>query len=195
MLFPELKNKSFVVLNLDAEARKWCTENDIVVTAKNNPLNDPTICQKMVDAVHQKSSKDFSYGGWMEDRSFLWKGSYLENEQKFIHLGVDFNVPVGTKVAADFGAEVVRIDSDYPEQGGWGTRIIVRHDSLPICMIYAHLDPSVMCKVGDILKPGDIFAKVGLRIVICRLLALITLMNWLRIMPGAHWTVMDLLKI
>ncbi len=97
----------------------------------------------------------------MEDRSFLWRGSYMEKDKKFIHLGVDFNVPAGTKIAAAFRAKVVKIDDDFPEEGGWGPRIIIKHATLPVYMIYAHLDPEIKCKVGDIINKGNIFARVG----------------------------------
>ena len=115
----------------------------------------------MVLQVHQKYNIDFSYGGWMEDRSVLWHGSYLEAENSYTHLGVDINVPTGTEIVVDFDAEVVKIDDDYPEEGGWGPKVIVKNLTLPIYLIYAHLDREIKCQVGDKLKTGQIFAKVG----------------------------------
>ncbi len=159
MIFPSLKNKVFGYLNLNTEAQKWISEKGIV--GDENKLLDPSMCEQMVLDVHKKYSLDYSFGGWMEDRSFLWRGSYLQKERKFIHLGIDLNVSPGTEVAADFNGEVVKIDNDYPEIGGWGTRIIVKHGELPLYMIYAHLDADVLCNVGDTLNKDQIFAKVG----------------------------------
>lgn len=144
---------------MNLEAKVWLAENR--VKAGENPLLDPEICQKMVLQAHQKYNLDFSYGGWPEDRSVLWHGSYLDAENSYIHLGVDINVPTGTEIAIDFDAEVVRIDDDYPEEGGWGPRVIVKNLSVPIYLIYAHLDREIKCKVGDSLKVGQVFAKVG----------------------------------
>lgn len=159
MIFPELKNKKFGYINLNLEAKKWLISQDIY--SGTNSLLDPVICQRMVTEVQERFNLDFSYGGWMEDRSFLWHGSYLDKWKTYIHLGIDINVPSGTKIAADFDAEVVRIDDDYPEDGGWGARVILKHVSEPIYLIHAHLDREISCKVGDQLKKGSIFAKVG----------------------------------
>jgi murein DD-endopeptidase MepM/ murein hydrolase activator NlpD len=161
MIFPSLKNKNFGYVNLNTEAQGWCSAKGLANTKKHNPLLDPKTCQEMVNDVHAKYSLDYSYGGWMEDRSFLWRGHYLEGEGAFIHLGVDINAPTGTEVAADFDVSVAKIDDDYPEEGGWGPRVILKHASYPIYMIYAHLDREILCKIGDTLQKGTVFAKVG----------------------------------
>ena len=162
MIFPSLQGKKLGYINLNLEAKRWMTMQKVEVRKyKQNPLLDPVFCQEMVHAVHIKYGLDFSYGGWMEDRSFLWKGSYLDKEKNFVHLGVDLNVPSGTEIAISFKAEVVKIDDDYPEDGGWGPRIIVKHLSRPVYFIFAHLDRGISCQNGDILKVGDVFAKVG----------------------------------
>jgi len=160
MLFPELKNKKFAYVNLNIEAQKWISDKKIL--QKDVSFIDPKFCQSMVDDVHKKYDVDFSYGGWMEDRSFLWHGSYLDKKNTYIHLGIDINVPTGTKVATDFDAEVVSIEDDYPEQGGWGPTVTLKHKESGAYVVYAHLDKKMNCKVGDILKKGDIFATVGI---------------------------------
>lgn len=160
MIFPSLKNKKFGYVNLNLEAIEYMNSLKINIEDKNL-LFVPNFCQEMVDSVHKKYNLDFSFGGWMEDRSFLWKNSYLEKRKTFVHLGVDLNVSFGTEVSADFNSIVVKIDSDYPEEGGWGTRVILKHETAPIYMIYAHLDKDVLVKLGDQVVKGMIFAKVG----------------------------------
>ncbi len=155
MIFPTLTHKKFGYLNLNFEGKRWAEKRTGV------SLVNPKTCERMVLDVHKQYGIDFSYGGWMEDRSFLWHGSYLDVEQAFIHLGIDLNVPAGTPVSIDFDAVVVRVDDDFPEDGGWGPRVIVRHGKAPVYMIYAHLDRRMRCKVGDKLKKGAVFAKVG----------------------------------
>lgn len=162
MLFPTLKNKKSAEINLNESAKKWLAKqgtrfNDPAI----NPFNDPVICVEMVEEVHQELGVDFSYGSYMEDRSFLWRGSYLEESGTFIHLGVDLSVPRDTSVAIDFDAEVVLVDYDYPEIGGWGKRVVVRHKTKDIYLIYAHLDRDIHVKAGDNLSKSQVFAKVG----------------------------------
>ncbi len=162
MIFPEYAGKKFGYINLNDEGRNWLAKNAArFAGAAKNPLMDPEICQEMVLSVHRELGIDFSYGGWLEDRSSIWKDSYLEEENAPIHLGIDVNAPAGTAIGADFDSTIVRIDDDHPEEGGWGPRIIVKHASAPVYMIYAHLDRTIEVKVGDTIKKGDIFARVG----------------------------------
>lgn len=161
MIFPKLKNKVFGYVDLNLEAEEWIEKKGLIVSELENPLIDPKVCEEFVNDVHKKYSLDFSYGGWMEDRSFLWKAGYLEKEKMFIHLGVDINVPVGTEVATDFKAEVLKIDNDYPLDGGWGTHVFLKNLEKDVCVLYAHLDQEVFCKEGDVLEKDTIFPKVG----------------------------------
>ncbi len=161
MIFPNLKNKTFGYLNLNLEAQTWYKEKDLKDTGNESVLIDPKKCQQFIDDTHEKYNLDFSYGGWMEDRSFIWKGGYLEKDKKFNHLGIYINVPSGTEICADFKAEVVKTDDDYPLDGGWGPHVILKHLSKPIYILYAHLEEKNLCKIGDILESNTIFAKVG----------------------------------
>lgn len=159
MIFPSLKGKKFGYVNLNIEAELWM--KNIKPTQGKDSLLDASVSTQMVKAVEAKYGLDFSYGGWMEDRSFLWKGTYLEPLKTYIHLGIDVNAPEGTDICTDFEAEVVKIDDDYPEQGGWGPRVIIKYMKEPLYFIYAHLDREIKCQVGDYLENGQIFAKVG----------------------------------
>ncbi len=161
MIFPNLKNKTFGYLNLNLEAQTWYKEKGLKIKDERNILLDPKICQEFLDDVHKKYSLDFSYGGWMEDRSFIWRGSYLDKEKIFIHLGIDINVPTGTDIATSSIVEVVKIENDYPLDGGWGPHIILKCLEKNIYLLYAHLDQKIDYKVGDIIEKNTIFAKVG----------------------------------
>lgn len=161
MIFPELKNKKFGQVNLNIEAELWLTKNKKKYPSISNPLLNPIVCQEMVNEVNQKNNIDYSFGGWMENRNVFLKGTYLDKNEKYLHLGIDINVPYRTSVACDLPAEIIRIDDDYPEESGWGPRVIVRLLTTPIILIYAHLDRDIACKVGDVLKPDQVFAKIG----------------------------------
>lgn len=159
MIFPSFKNKKFGYVNLNLEAEKWIADKKF--KQSKNPLLDPAQCDEMVNGANKKYSLDFLYGGWMEDRSFLWRGSYLDKKKTYIHLGIDLSAPAGTEIAATFDAKVVKVDDDYPEDGGWGTHVILKHQLEPIYLLYAHLDRDIDCRTGDFLKRGKVFAKVG----------------------------------
>lgn len=161
MIFPKLKNKVFGYLNLNLEAIKWSEGENIDLSIDENILLDPEKCEEFIKDIHKKYSIDFSYGGWMEDRSFLWRDGYLEKDKIFIHFGIDINVATETEIATDFDAEVVKIDNDFPLDGGWGPHVILKNLSKSIYVLYAHLDENILCKVNDKLEKGTIFAKVG----------------------------------
>ncbi|OGZ06085.1 MAG: hypothetical protein A2845_01570 [Candidatus Lloydbacteria bacterium RIFCSPHIGHO2_01_FULL_49_22] len=167
MIFPTLKGQMPGYVDLDEYARGWLLRNGYcrirsgaVGYPKISPLLDPTICQFMVLECHAKLGLDFSYGGWLEDRSVLWSGSYLDLGSKYIHLGLDINTKAGTPIALDMPGEIVLVDNDHPLVGGWGTRVMVKLDDAPIVLIYGHL-AHVRHVVGATLKRGDIFAAVG----------------------------------
>lgn len=157
MVFPEMRNKRFGYVNMNEEAKAWLAKNPQGI---ENPLLDPAVCQRMMDGVHAELALDASYGGWLEDRSTLWQGSYLDGARTYLHLGVDVNVAAGTEVAIDRHAEVLLVDEDL-SVGGWGNRVIVQLRDEPVVLIYAHLASGISCAKGDRLSPDDRFARVG----------------------------------
>jgi murein DD-endopeptidase MepM/ murein hydrolase activator NlpD len=157
-MFPELQGSKYCYVNLEDEAVRWSSEHPELFAGVGNPLLDPGICQRMMDEVHARFGVVWSYGGYLEDRSRLWRGSYLEATGSFLHLGVDCTVPQGTSVAADFPAKVILADHDPDRDGGWGTRVLLASEG-PV-FIYAHLQ-GVGVRPGQELEPGAVFAEVG----------------------------------
>ncbi len=163
MLFPALENKTVMRINLDDEAARWLASRPMSSAPDTpNPLMDPAICGQMIADAHRREGVEWSYGGYLEDRRRLWRGSYLEKTGNFIHLGVDFNVPQGTALVAGFPAGIVVVDKDLDLDGGWGERIILRPE-IPgedLLLIYAHLQ-NVRVKPGDHLPANTELAEVG----------------------------------
>jgi hypothetical protein len=164
-LFPALVQCRFKNVNLDRAARERQQELPRLSSPVClNPFLDPVVCEGWIKKLALEHDCDFTYGGYLEDRRFLWATSYLDSTKAFLHLGVDFNLPYGTEVAALFDGEVVRVDDDLDQEGGWGPRVIIRPDnssglSRPVC-IFAHLTtPQV--RVGDRIKAGSVIAAVG----------------------------------
>jgi hypothetical protein len=150
-------------INLDEEARK-CSEGwPKGFWAVRNPFLEPSHCQALLDCFHHSRQVAWSYGGYLEDRSFLLNRSYLQATESFIHAGIDFNVPAGVGIVATTPLRVLRVDSDHPEPLGWGGRLIAvpeSHQDAPVVLIYAHLQ-GVICGPNDLIPPGSIFAETG----------------------------------
>lgn len=160
MIFPTLKGRSTGYINLNEYAKEWLKRNTCEHELTESPLLDPQICQAMVDECHIRLGVQYSYGGWLEDRSVLWKGSYLEEDNKYTHLGLDINAPEGTPVALDMPGQIVFIDNDHPLVGGWGNRVMIKLHFLPIVLIYGHL-ANIKYRIGRIIEAKDIFAEIG----------------------------------
>lgn len=164
MIFPTLAAGRCGYVNLDYHyANYWLAERNMGMPKRKSPMLDADTCREMVNRMHHLRELAWSHGGWLEDRSRLWRGSYLQKEKKFLHLGIDFNAPFGTPVACDHYGIVMRVDNDHPEPGGWGPRVMIMLDRIQIVLIFAHLDPSVLTtlKAGDAVEPGKPFASVG----------------------------------
>ncbi len=162
-LFPGLGGTSFCKVNLQHEGLRWQAEHPDLFAGGANPLLDPLVCQKFLDDVHARLGVLCSYGGYLEDRSRLWKGSYLDRTGAFVHLGVDFHVPQGTLVAAPRDSTVLLVDDDQDRDGGWGPRVFLKLDGQPPddpLLIFAHLQ-QVAPMPGKRLRRGSVFAEVG----------------------------------
>ena len=164
LLFPDLAGTRVARVNLDTEQFAFARRHpELFGDSAVNPLLDPRICQRMVEEFHAARGVDWSYGGYLEDRRHLWRGSYLEAKGAFVHLGVDFNVPQGTRVAAVEDSVVMLVDDDGDFDGGWGPRVFLKPSAkrrMEIVQIFAHLQ-AVCVKPGDQLTPGTVFAEVG----------------------------------
>ncbi len=157
-----LEGKRRGCINLDACARYyWNTDLGVPAPAVSPFAVDPMVCQDLVQANHTIRNLDWSWGGYFENRSTLWAGSYLSKTGKWLHLGVDCNVRAGTPVNVPRQARVVHIDNDYPELHGWGLRVVMKDEPSGLYIIYAHLLPQSSLKVGQVLHEGQIFAVVG----------------------------------
>lgn len=106
---------------------------------------------------------DYTYGGYLEDRVWLWRDHYLPKGPQE-HLGIDYNVPAGTKVQLLADAEVVHIARDG-SFGGWGGLLVFKLDKAPYAgadyLYYGHLAWDDVVSVGQKLKAGSFVGQVG----------------------------------
>src|SRR3989338_11078822 len=126
-LFPEIKSAKWTKINLNTESLKT-----------NIDTSNSAACNEWVKSLHVARKVDYSYGGFLEDRSNLWKNHYNKEIGAFIHLGVDFNVPAGTKVALAKRARVEHVMIDQDQHGGWGGMVVWKLLDEDKYLLYGH---------------------------------------------------------
>jgi murein DD-endopeptidase MepM/ murein hydrolase activator NlpD len=147
-IFPSLKGK-WVNINLDEESKN--TQLD---------LSDPLVCSNWISDLHRSLDADYSYGGFLEDRTHIWRFHPSEKSKSLIHLGVDYNVPSNTPVSLPMDAKVFHIMKDPRNSRGWGGRVIFLLDDGNY-LLYGHLKQDISLKSGQLCAKGDIVGTVG----------------------------------
>jgi hypothetical protein len=126
-------------------------------------VTDPEKCAKLVKRIQKELGVEWSFGGWLENRSVILQDSYLKTTKSWIHLGIDINLPVGTPIRAALNGTVHMVDSDYPEEGGWGTFVILEHklNGTIFYSISGHLNKKRLVVKGQRISRGDVIGRVG----------------------------------
>jgi len=126
-------------------------------------ITNPEKCAQLVKKIQKELGVEWSYGGWLENRSVILQDSYLKTTQSWIHLGIDINLPIGTPVHAALGGTVYMADSDYPEEGGWGNFVIIEHqiNEVKFYSIYGHLASTGLVSQDETVMAGEAIGKVG----------------------------------
>jgi len=120
---------------------------------------------KLLELAQSKNNA-CTYGGFLEDRTQLWKGVYPSDAKtKVVHLGVDINnVLVNQPVASLTNGLVVHVIKDHSAQRGWGGAVVCLTDMKKgknaIYILYAHLSDALPT-VGTKVKPGTIIGFIG----------------------------------
>ncbi len=163
---PEYRQASVAYVNLDMEAR-LSVATGRMTTAQATQLADANVCAGFVEELHKRLGVVASFGGYLEDRAFLWQGTYLGNTEKTVHLGIDFNAPQGSVVATPVGGTVIRCDNDHPDRWGWGPRVFIETDgtssdptSAHSILLFAHL-AEISVRVGDVVMSGSTLGVIG----------------------------------
>ena len=157
LLFPTLIG-TWGYIDFGREALLEQATNSLV--PENNPFLDPDYCKDWVRQLHKRDGIDFSSGGYLEDRSFLWRGHYMKHGHMW-HLGTDYNVPAGTPVALPCPGVLLSSKVDPDQNGGWGGKLIflLKRERVWRCMIFGHLD-KIVNEVRE-YKAGEIIGEVA----------------------------------
>jgi len=157
-ILPDLAGTRWARVGLDALARAEFPD-----TGSANPLNDPWFCNGWVRGVAARLGAHHSWGGWLEDRSHLWRGHYLPPGCS-IHLGIDLNVPSGVTVLTPFSGQVMHAVGCRDQGGGWGGWFVLRADT-PRCaaayLLFGHLAHEGLPRLGERLAEGAPVGTIG----------------------------------
>jgi hypothetical protein len=155
-LFPELFGK-WGEINLNEIASDFADLLGPYGPPELNPFLDPHHCTKFKDFVAKVKGVDYLWGGYGEDRSFMWHGSYILEGQGF-HRGVDFFVPQGSKVCLPTAAKLVHASYDPDQDIGWGGKLIFQW--LHGYFIMGHLKNTVQ-EIGKTYRLQEFVGEVA----------------------------------
>ena len=145
---------------------KWNQSNFIPINLNQFYLQNK---DKITDTKNPAQINDLlrslpydTIGGYGEDRKDIWRGTYLDKTQQYVHLGVDINTVRHTLVYAPLTATVIDVFHDKDTKIGWGGRIILQSGKNAPYVIMAHLNPdTITVKVGDFINEGYYIGQIG----------------------------------
>ncbi len=159
-ILPNSINQTFEQVNLADEFMQV-----FEAATPTNPMNDIEKQEYLLSIVKEKYNTKYTFGGYLEDRSILWKG--FEQSGTMIHLGVDINnLTIGDPVTLPCDGKLVHILKDKSKMNGWGGRLIFRLTT-PFngasYLLYGHLDYSSWdnLAIGRKFKAGDVVGYIG----------------------------------
>lgn len=156
-IFPDLEGAPWGYVNFNAQAKR-----DFPPPAKN-PLLDAAFSEVWKDNIRREMGVDFLYGGYLEDRSDLWRGHY-HTPGHMRHLGIDLYVPVGTRVIAPCFGVVTLSRPDPDQHGGWGGMLHIHMDwphQGASHLILGHLAHQGLPALGQRVTPGQVVGLLG----------------------------------
>ncbi|WP_291105193.1 MULTISPECIES: peptidoglycan DD-metalloendopeptidase family protein [unclassified Flavobacterium] len=130
-------------------------------------LGNAKIFEAYVEDHLQKNDAKVAFGGYNEERN-LYKRSGLfnvaENEERNIHLGIDFWIKAGTKVLVALDGRVHSFDFNAG-LGNYGSTIILEHqlENEIFYTLYGHLSMESIenIEIDSVYKKGQTLATLG----------------------------------
>jgi len=116
--------------------------------------------------LEEKMGAEYSWGvaAYLENRDTLLADCpQMVEEGRFIHLGLDIIVGLGTPLHTPLDGVVA--ESGYESgEGNYGSFVLLRHESPyfePFYSFYGHLRRESLPPAGKILPAGQAFAEIG----------------------------------
>ena len=112
----------------------------------------------------QNVKDSFSVGKYNEKRPNMYKGELFEEENRFIHMGIDIGAPVGTVIKSFYDGEIFLFKNNDRELD-YGYTIISKHtfNDKSLYALYGHLSKSSISykKIGQKIHIGEEIATIG----------------------------------
>ncbi len=141
----------------------------IVDLSTNSPLlhgMDVRDQEKLQRVLNEKMGSKYSWGvsPYLERRdTLLGDCPQMVAEKRFIHLGLDVIVALGTALHAPLHATVA--ESGYEKgEGNYGGYVLLKHDSTAFehfYSFYGHLCKDRLPAAGQTVPAGEAFAEIG----------------------------------
>lgn len=122
-----------------------------------------------IDRLLSENNATVGYGGYLETRSIYnrsgtFKTAGASENDRNIHLGIDFWATAGTAVVAPLAGTVESVQNNLGI-GDYGPTVILKHeiDELTFYTLYGHLSRSCLdhLKVDTSLNKGDRIGELG----------------------------------
>ena len=131
-------------------------------------INTSNTLQNYINDYLKKNKASIAFGGYLEQRNIYTRSSHFRsstlNDQRNIHLGIDFWTNVGTKVLVPIDGRVHSFKNNS-EFGDYGPTIILEHhiDHFSFFTLYGHLslDSIISLEQGKVLRVGECVGKIG----------------------------------
>ena len=118
--------------------------------------------QKRLEELILLKGAAWSVSGYLENRATMVKDfPQMQTEERFYHLGIDINLPCGTKLYAPKDCEVTLSKYEDGDGNYGGVTVLKFQTGSTYYMLFGHLDPESLLTVGTSIKKGESFAVIG----------------------------------
>ena len=137
--------------------------------SSNNPrtsaynLTDFQQFNQMIFDEMERSSGKWGIGKYLEERKNILRAyPNIIEEQRYYHLGLDIVVPYDTHMFCPLDAVVHKTGKEQ-QIGNYGGYVMLKHEINEVAFysFYGHLKTPHMVHVGDKIKAGEVFARIG----------------------------------
>ena len=158
-LFPSIKKNKLEKIDLSVSTK----------FIEPSELGDLEVFQYKIEKLQEKFPDKILAGGYLEPRAIYTTDKYGKsgnsgNENRTIHIGLDFWLPSKTPVHAMFDGEVVIAINDAGEKE-YGGLVVLKHKTknFDFFTLYGHNSVKSATKhsVGDKIKKGDKISELG----------------------------------
>ena len=122
------------------------------------------IFKKYIENYLQKNNAKVAFGGYNEIRNLYSQNINFNEDERNIHLGIDFWIKAGTSVLAALDGTVYGFDFNTG-LGNYGPTIILEHqlENQVFYTLYGHLSMESIenIEIGTIFKKGQTLATLG----------------------------------